>query len=99
MNKESLVQVEPIIEDYYAEELDTSKLDPSEDGELVHTLVHNFVKRQKYESHIGALQDVTPRQWRAQVNKAAIDLEAELHALLESWEHRLHVGEFAPKDR
>jgi len=65
-----------------------------ENPELVTTLVHRFVRDNKFEKLIDALDDVTPAEWRAQVNKAAEKLESDLIEVLENAENELHGGQF-----
>lgn len=75
------------------DQFDLRDLDPTHDAEdLVSLAVHQFIQRNKFEACSDALQDVTPRQWRAQLNQAAYELENSLTDALEQVEMGLHDG-------
>lgn len=74
---------------------EVGNIDPVHDAQdAITCLVSQFVRRNRYEDNISALQDVTPNQWKKQVSAAAQRLENELTDLMESYEAALHDGQF-----
>jgi hypothetical protein len=83
------------IKDIYAGCIDTSKLNPQHDLEdAVTCLVVQFVMRNRFEANIDALDNVTPAQWRYQVQNAAEDLTRRLQETFDTIECDLHTGNY-----
>lgn len=81
---------------YYNEEVsDTLHKDALEDTPCAIALIINhFVNRNKFENNLSALENVSLAEWRAQVNRAAHNLEDALEELVNDFEEKLHTGEF-----
>lgn len=79
----------------YNSEIKKEHLDPLHDAnDAIACLVHQFVTRNSFSQHIGALSDTTPNQWNAQLNFAARCLEDKLEEILTEVGEDLHSGEF-----
>lgn len=85
---------------YYNEYIDAKRLDPQHDAQdAIALLVHQFVTRNKFTATEarapGSLDNVTPAQWRRQVNEAARTLDERLTEVMEEFEEQLHNGRFS----